>query len=190
MMQPRLQTAIYHATIVTNSFAFVCETRRECSDWAAGLAWPLPLLFAIVPYDVVAFHGHLVLHRTVSHAERPQGPPLLLILGVPISVLSAALFIYATRALLHHSYLRLPLCHIEWLFITPRLHRRCHDPDAALHDLGTIFTVWDRIYGRLIRQDTMPHQPLGVAGELDSFPQQFVPASGEPFRQIRSRSTT
>src|SRR5262249_3332864 len=82
--------------------------------------------------------------------------------------------------------LRLPFHRLEWLFITPRLHRVHHVPTSSLHNYATIFSFWDRAMGSLRRRDTPAGAVLGVPGEVETFPQSFGKAFREPARQIRA----
>ncbi len=174
-----------------------------------GLPWGVQVAIATVLYDLGATTAHLLLHRyellwrlhKVHHSSRvldwlattrahgleqlARAIPtqaLLFTLGVPASALALALAIYAAFATLGHSNLRIDLSRFEWLFVTPRLHHLHHVPETTHRNFGTIFTVWDRLLGRLVIHDADPGQPLGVPGAIDSYPQSWWRQLAEPFR--------
>jgi hypothetical protein len=53
--------------------------------------------------------------------------------------------------------------------------------------LGTVFSVWDRLLGRLETMTVAPEAELGVPGE-PSYPEGFVEQMVEPFRRLRRSS--
>lgn len=163
---------------------------------------------AVVLYDLGAFASHRLLHRSERlwrlHKVHHSSPLLdwlattrahaaehlfrnlpvqgaLFALGLPTSAVALGLVVYAAFATLGHSNLRLRLGFAEWLFVTPRLHRLHHVPDSSSSNFGTVFSLWDRIGGSLLRRDTGPEVRLGVPGELDSYPQGWWPQLREPF---------
>lgn len=179
-------------------------------------AMPLALVvvLAVVVYDLVEFAVHVALHRSdslwlvhkVHHSSRHldwlattrthmfehmvrnlPGQVALLVLGFPAGVVTAALAVYAAFALAGHSNLGIGLRRLEWLFVTPRIHRRHHVPATTQRNFGTVLSLWDRMLGTLVRVDTAGDEPFGVPGELDTFPQRFAAAAREPLRQRRSR---
>jgi sterol desaturase/sphingolipid hydroxylase (fatty acid hydroxylase superfamily) len=93
--------------------------------------------------------------------------------------------IYAAFGVSNHSNLGMNLGWAEGLFITPRMHRRHHIPTTSQKNFGTILSVWDRMFGKLVRADTKPDERFGVPGEIDSYPQRFWPAVCQPMLQIR-----
>ena len=58
-------------------------------------------------------------------------------------------------------------------------------PETTQNNFGVIFTLWDRLFGTLVRRDTSADERFGVPGEVDTYPQRFVPAFREPAMQIR-----
>jgi hypothetical protein len=54
--------------------------------------------------------------------------------------------------------------------------------------MGTVFTIWDRLSGRLLTRDASPDERTGVPGELDTYPQRFAPAFAQPLREARARA--
>jgi sterol desaturase/sphingolipid hydroxylase (fatty acid hydroxylase superfamily) len=109
---------------------------------------------------------------------------VLFALGFGADTIATAVLVLGGFGVLNHSNLRLPLHRLEWLFITPRLHRVHHVPTTSLNNYATIFSVWDRAAHTLVRRDTPADAVLGVPGEVDTFPQPFLAAFREPARQI------
>ena len=70
--------------------------------------------------------------------------------------------------------------------LTPRppLH---HVPASSQQNFGTVFTMWDRLSGRLLVRDAAPEERTGVPGEVDLYPQQFVTAFRQPLREASGR---
>lgn len=180
-----------------------------------ALPVPLQLLFAVLIFDLIACSVHVAIHRSdtlwafhkVHHSSRQLDvlattrtqPFELLIrnvpaqlalfaLGVPGNLVGVTVLVFGAFGAFNHSNLRLPLRHAEWLFITPRLHRVHHVPATCQYNFATIFTIWDRPWGRLLRTDADPDADLGVPGEIESFPQRFAPAFREPVRHLLEKA--
>jgi sterol desaturase/sphingolipid hydroxylase (fatty acid hydroxylase superfamily) len=53
---------------------------------------------------------------------------------------------------------------LEYLLVTPRYHQIHHSSDAKLHDgnYGTLFTIWDRLFGTYIDPDTTKVKKFGT----------------------------
>jgi sterol desaturase/sphingolipid hydroxylase (fatty acid hydroxylase superfamily) len=174
-----------------------------------ALSWAGQVVIATLLYDLGAFAAHRLLHRydllwrlhKVHHSSRVldwlattrahglehlvRGIPVqaaLFTLGVPVSALATALAIYAAFATLGHSNLRIGLARVEWLFVTPRLHHLHHVPETTHRNFGTIFTLWDRLFGRLTIREADPGECLGVPGEIDGYPQTWWRQLAQPFR--------
>jgi len=105
---------------------------------------------------------------------------VLFAFGFPAETVATAVLVIAGFGVLNHSNLRLPLRRIEWLFITPRLHRMHHVPSTSLNNYATVFSFWDRTTGALVRGATPASSVLGVPGEVDTYPQAFTIAFREP----------
>src|SRR5262245_28511808 len=175
----------------------------------AALPAPLAVALATLLYDLGAYATHLLLHRidwlwrfhavhhssrtldwlatfrahAVEHALRHLASPVaLLLLGFPVGVVAAASAIYAAWAALNHANLRLELRWLEPVFVTPRLHRLHHVPGTSGANLGTIFSLWDRMRGSLVADPDAAQRPLGVPGEIDTYPQSWLEQLVEPFR--------
>jgi sterol desaturase/sphingolipid hydroxylase (fatty acid hydroxylase superfamily) len=181
------------------------------SSVTQGLPVPVQLVLALLVFDLIACSVHVAIHRSdtlwafhkVHHSSRQLDvlattrtqPFELLIRNVPAqlalfalgfsgSLVGVAVLVFAAFGALNHSNLRLPLRHAEWLFITPRLHRTHHVPETCQHNFATIFTIWDRLGGSLLRTDARPDAALGVPGEVESFPQRFSRAFRRPMLEL------
>ena len=172
----------------------------------------IKLAVAVVAYDLVAFSVHVAVHHSdtlwkvhkVHHYPRAldglattrthmmelllRNIPAQLVLSRSVQIsrlVATTVLIYALFALLGHSNLNPPTRRLEWLFITPRLHRLHHIPATTQHNFGTIFSVWDRSFGLLSRRDASVDEPTGVPGEITTYPQRFVAELRAPFREMR-----
>ena len=181
------------------------------STVVGSLPSPVALIVAVVVFDGVFFAVHVGLHRSdtlwnfhkVHHSSRHldflattrthafehllRNVPAQLVLfafGFAPETIATSILVLGGFGVLNHSNLRLPLARVEGLFITPRLHRVHHVPVTSLNNYATIFTFWDRAFGSLRQVDTPTGAILGVPGEVDTYPQSFVPAFREPVRQL------
>lgn len=179
-----------------------------------GLPAALRFLLALAVYDLVAFAVHVGIHRSdtlwsvhkVHHSSlrldwlattrthvfehlvrNLPAQAVLFALGVPGAVIAGVAVVYAVFALLGHSNLALDLRRLEPVFVTPRLHRRHHVLATTQRNFGTVFSVWDRLFGLLVAVDTDPSEPFGVPGEREEYPQRFIDAFRAPLRELRAR---
>jgi sterol desaturase/sphingolipid hydroxylase (fatty acid hydroxylase superfamily) len=129
---------------------------------------------------LATFRSHLV----EQLLRRALAPVLLVLIGFPLSVIAIAGGVFTAWAIWNHANLRPAPRWLEWVFITPRLHRLHHQPATTERNLGTIFTFWDRLRGTLV--DGRASEELGVPGEVTSYPQGFLPLLREPFRRLRA----
>ncbi len=176
---------------------------------SAGLPlWSLVAL-AVVLYDFLTFASHVMLHRvgwlwrvhkvhhsspvldwlatTRAHVSEHlfRGIPTQIVLfaiGLPTEAVALGVAIYAAFATLNHSNLSLDLRYVERVFITPRLHRLHHVPETTDKNFAAVFSFWDRMAGSLVLKDTGPEEPLGVPGEVGTYPQSWWRQLCEPFR--------
>lgn len=53
---------------------------------------------------------------------------------------------------------------VEWIFVTPRVHRLHHSSHGRkMKNIGTVFTVWDRLFGTYLDPDQVTnHYELGI----------------------------
>lgn len=178
------------------------------------LATPFPVLVALatVLYDLGAYLSHVLLHRfealwklhKVHHSSRTldwlatfrahvlehalrhlASPVFLILLGFPLKAVVIAGAVYTAWAAFGHANVRLNLRILEDVCITPRLHRLHHVPDTSEHNLGTIFSLWDRLRGTLLTDVSARQEPLGVPGEVETYPQSWLPQLMEPWRRVR-----
>lgn len=63
-----------------------------------------------------------------------------------------------------HTNVRVNIGPLKWIIITPEYHRVHHSAtDASRKNLGTTFSIWDRIFGTYVDPKTMPESfPLGL----------------------------
>lgn len=181
----------------------------------ADAPFALTVGVALILYDLGAYGLHALLHRIdtlwefhkVHHSSRTLdwlatfrahllehalrnlvSPVLLILLGFPLTAVALASALYGTWAALNHANVQLPLRFLEPLFITPRLHRLHHVSTMGGRNLGTIFSVWDRLYGTLETSPTAPLQPLGVPGAVETYPQTWPRQFIKPFtRRVASQ---
>ena len=172
------------------------------------------LLIAIVTFDLLSFLVHRQLHRSdrlwefhkVHHSTLQLDgfattrthmfenlirfvPPqaVLFAIGMPVEVVAPTVAIAAIYGVSNHSNLGIGLRPIEALLVTPRLHRRHHVPATTQNNFGAIFTIWDRLFGTLVRAETAPDERYGVPGEIDTFPQRFPAAFRRPMSESLRR---
>ncbi len=182
---------------------------------SANLSLWVLVPLAVALYDLLTFISHRVLHRVgwlwgvhkVHHSSRVldwlattrahasehlfRGLPAQLVLfaiGFPVEAVALGISVYAAFATLNHSSLRLDLRFLEGVFVTPRLHRLHHVPETTDRNFAAVFSFWDRIAGTLVVKDTAPDEPLGVPGEVDSYPQVWWRQLVEPLRTSRRRA--
>jgi sterol desaturase/sphingolipid hydroxylase (fatty acid hydroxylase superfamily) len=168
------------------------------------------LLVALVVFDFASFALHVGLHRSnalwnvhkVHHSTLHldgfattrahmfenfvrfvPAQAVLFIIGIPTGLVTPAVAIAAAYGISNHSNLGTNLRWVEAILVTPRLHRRHHIPATTDHNFGAVFTVWDRMFGTLLRRDTAPVERFGVPGEIDTYPQHFAAAVREPLTQ-------
>ena len=177
-----------------------------------SLPFAARLLLGLVLFDFISFAIHVGMHRsdrlwnvhkvhhstlsldgfatTRSHMIENMlrfvpGQAVLFLIGMPVTVVTATVGVAAIYGVSNHSNLGVDVAWLERVLVTPRLHRRHHVPSTTQNNFGAIFTVWDRLFGTLLRADTAPEERFGVPGEVDSYPQRFLPAFRRPL--IRSR---
>src|SRR5437660_542332 len=181
-------------------------------DVVAGAPFLLKLLLGVIVFDFVSFLVHRALHRydrlwsihkvhhstleldgfasTRTHMVENMlrfvpSQAMLFLVGMPVSVVAASVAIAAIYGVSNHSNLGVNLRWIEPVLVTPRLHRRHHVPSTTQHNYGGIFTVWDRLFGSLVRVDTTDDERFGVPGEIDTYPQRFADAFRQPLEDMR-----
>jgi sterol desaturase/sphingolipid hydroxylase (fatty acid hydroxylase superfamily) len=170
------------------------------------------LLLALVVFDFASFVLHVGLHRSnplwsvhkVHHSTLQldgfattrahmfenfvrfvPAQAVLFVVGVPAGLVTPTVAIAAAYGISNHSNLRTDLRWAEAVLVTPRLHRRHHIPATTQHNFGTVFTIWDRMFGTLLRHDAAPNERFGVPGEIDTYPQHFSSAVRQPLVDTR-----
>ncbi len=184
-----------------------------CVPWPA-LPFAAQVALALVALDLGNYLVHWGLHRSdllwqfhqahhssrqldwlatfrshvVEQALRRVLAPLLLIgLGVPVPAVTVAAGIFLAWATLNHANLRLPLGALEWLLVTPRLHRVHHVPATTERNLGTLFTCWDRLRGTLVLADPPSEVAFGLPRETETYPQDWGRQLVEPWTRVARR---
>ena len=172
------------------------------------------LVLAVVVYDLIAFAVHVGIHRSdalwsvhkVHHStlqldwlattrthllehllRNVPAQAALFALGMPAQTVATSTLIYAAFALHGHSNLRIGGRWLELVFVTPRLHRLHHIPATTQNNFGTVFTLWDRLFSRLVVRDAAPEEHTGVPDEIDEYPQRFLLAFRQPIKEGRAR---
>ena len=116
------------------------------------------------------------------------GQAVLFLIGMSAAVVAPVVAIAAIYGVSNHSNLGMNLRWVEALLVTPRLHRRHHVP---VHDADTTSArsspSGTDCFGTLVRTDTTPDERYGVPGEIDTYPQRFLPAFRNPILQLRQQ---
>lgn len=172
-----------------------------------GLPLGVEIALALVMIDLGNYLAHWLMHRygplwhihAVHHSSpaldwlamfrshvleqvlrRLAAPALLILFGVPAPAVAIASAVFIAWGVLNHANLSLNLRFLEPMFITPRLHHLHHVAASSEHNLGTLFSVWDRLLGRLATHD-VPRDTLLGNGHA-GYPQTFGRLLVEPFR--------
>jgi sterol desaturase/sphingolipid hydroxylase (fatty acid hydroxylase superfamily) len=197
-------------TLVRAGSAWVAA--RLDLGWTA-MPWVVQVLVALVLIDLGNYAAHRALHRVnvlwrvhaVHHSigeldwmatfrshvleqmlRRVMAPVGLVAVGMPIEATIAASGIFLVWAMTNHANIRLPLAWAEMLVVTPRLHRLHHIPATTEHNFGTVFSVWDRLAGRLVVRDFAPDTALGLPRARTTYPESWLAQLRAPFdRTVR-----
>jgi len=169
------------------------------------------VLIAVVFLDIGNYLAHMLLHRydvlwefhKAHHSSRKLdwlatfrshiveqllrrifAPVLLIIFGLTPEVVAVASGLFIAWGIFNHSNLAIRLPWLEWLFITPALHRAHHVSASADQNLGTVFSLWDRVRGTLVQGEVYPDTVMGIPGEVETYPQSWGPQFIQPFQMI------
>jgi sterol desaturase/sphingolipid hydroxylase (fatty acid hydroxylase superfamily) len=180
-------------------------------DAVRSLPLAAKLLLGLVVFDFISFLVHRGLHRSnvlwnvhkVHHSTLNldgfattrthmfenllrfvPGQAVLFLIGMPVSVVAPTVAIAAIYGVSNHSNLGINLRWAEAVLVTPRLHRRHHVPATTQNNFGAVFSIWDRIFGTLVRRETTDDERYGVPGEVDTYPQTFRAAFRQPLTEI------
>jgi sterol desaturase/sphingolipid hydroxylase (fatty acid hydroxylase superfamily) len=161
-------------------------------------SWVLVIL-ALLALDVGNYLTHYCLHRfdvlwqfhKIHHSSRELdwlatfrshigeqilrrllAPVLLILFGFPLNTVVIAGALFIAWSILNHANIHLNMQVLEAVFITPRLHRIHHLSNAPTRNLGTLFTLWDKLRGSLDLTTYGQECELGN-GEPD-YPQNWV----------------
>jgi sterol desaturase/sphingolipid hydroxylase (fatty acid hydroxylase superfamily) len=135
---------------------------------------------------LAAFRMH-PLELTIRHA---LSPVLLLLLGFPVAHVGAASILAGGWAALVHGNLHVRWDALEWLLITPRVHHLHHAPATSDRNFGAIFSVWDRVAGRLSCETAARDALLGVPGEIGARPHGWWVQLRAPFERGAAGAVT
>ena len=133
---------------------------------------------------LATFRSHLV-EQTI---RRLVAPLLLVLAGFPLDAIALAAALFLAWAILNHSNLRLPLRLLEPILVTPRLHRLHHLPRTTERNLGTVFTLWDRLRGTLVVAEPAADAALGIPGDAGTYPQGWGRQLVQPMAAIITAS--
>jgi len=183
--------------------------RGDLASVGDGVSLWLAVPFTLLVFDFGAFVSHVLLHRiealwpfhkvhhsslkldwlagfrahVVEHALRHLLSPVLLILiGFPLPAVGIAAVISGIWAGLAHANLRLRWPRLRLLFMAPELHRLHHGAASSDRNFGAVFSIWDRLFGSFLSDRDVATEPLGVPGEIDSYPQTWGAQFVEPWR--------
>jgi sterol desaturase/sphingolipid hydroxylase (fatty acid hydroxylase superfamily) len=186
--------------------------RRESPEWTQALAGQIAMVpIALFLMDGGNYAAHWAMHRldvlwlfhkahhssrlldavasfrahAVDQVFRAAATTACLILaGVPVTSMAAASALWVAWSMFTHANVSIDLRWMEPVLVTPRLHRIHHVPATSCHNLGTVFTLWDRLRETLLLHDTAADTPIGVPGELDTYPESFLAQAAAPFREM------
>jgi sterol desaturase/sphingolipid hydroxylase (fatty acid hydroxylase superfamily) len=129
---------------------------------------------------LAAFRSHIV----EQLLRRILAPFLLIIFGFAPEVVAVAGGLFIAWGIFNHANLAVHLPWLEFLFITPALHRAHHVSASVDQNLGTVFSIWDRLRGTLVKGEVYPDTVMGIPGETDSYPQSWGRQFVQPFQII------
>jgi ornithine lipid hydroxylase len=175
--------------------------------------WPvavqLPLALLVYELGSYAFH-HLSHHsplwrlHSVHHSVRrlyglnsirshpidflfavatTSGP--LLLLGIDERLFAQVTVLGTVNMWLQHANADLETGWLDWVFVTPNIHRWHHSPrlEEQQRNLGAILIVWDVVFGtRLAPADRAPPVEVGP-GHAGPYPDTFLAQLAAPFRR-------
>ena len=172
---------------------------------------------ALVALDLGNYVSHLLLHRVdalwelhkVHHSSRTLdwlatfrshffeqtlrrlvAPLVIIAAGFPVDAVIAASGILLVFAMSNHSNLRIDLRWVEPIFVTPRLHRLHHMPATTDRNLGTVFTIWDRLRQSLVVREADALCVFGVPGAVTTYPQGWGRQFIAPLRRVLTYPVT
>jgi sterol desaturase/sphingolipid hydroxylase (fatty acid hydroxylase superfamily) len=130
---------------------------------------------------LATFRSHII----EQILRRLLAPIAVILIGFPLEAVIIAGAIYLGWAIFNHANIKLNLKYLETVFITPRLHRIHHRSDGPANNIGTVFTIWDKLGGTLELTEIGEEYPLGN-GESD-YPQSWLLQLYEPIRRVLVR---
>lgn len=170
-------------TAATGSLVHVV-TPEVVRDRFHSAPWIARVLLLLVLTDLANYWVHRAMHRVpalwrlhrVHHSSErldwlatARGHPLDLALSLTVialpsyalgattegAVLITFLFLYP---FLLHTDAKLPVPAVDHVVVTPRFHHWHHSADPIAHgrNLGSVFSVWDRLFGTALTVDHLP----------------------------------
>jgi sterol desaturase/sphingolipid hydroxylase (fatty acid hydroxylase superfamily) len=176
---------------------------------AINLPLAISVMLALIVIDFGNYIAHYLLHRSkilwqfhkvhhsINHLDwlatfrshiieqtlrRLIAPALLIIIGFSLESVLIAGGIFTFWGIFNHANLRINLAFLEPVFITPRLHRLHHAGNTSVKNLGTIFTLWDRLRGNLLIKELPANCKFGN-GEAN-YPQGLFAQFFKPLSDI------
>jgi sterol desaturase/sphingolipid hydroxylase (fatty acid hydroxylase superfamily) len=106
--------------------------------------------------------------------------------GIPFVVMILRDIIWLPLATLHHAAIRIPAQLdrvLRKFFVTPSMHRLHHSPDPAYTNCnyGSVFSLWDRLYGSYRDPEHAPQQGYGLSSLATSKWHSFWGLLATPF---------
>ena len=175
-------------------------------DRAAWLPLPVAFVLAFLLADLLRYWSHRLRHRSallwrfhaVHHAQERLNPltehrvhPVDLLvhyavfglafalLDVPWGAVALVSVVAMVHTRLYHASLRTDYGPLRHVLVTPQSHRIHHSADPAHHDtnFGTIFSIWDRLFGTA-HPDVTGYPPAGAGDPT------FPTAAGRSARHL------
>ena len=191
---------IFSASAVLGSVGVPRLSAFELPGWVSAA-------IALVSLDLGNYAAHSLMHRydalweihKIHHSSRALdwlatfrshifeqilrqllAPIILILVGVPLEAVVLGSSVFYAWAMFIHSNLGLNLGAIEPVLVTPRLHRLHHDSNNTNKNFGTVFTLWDRLLGKLDVRESSTDVIFGVPGEVETYPQGWWPQLVQP----------
>lgn len=182
------------------------------SLWPTGWPWPLQLALALIIAELPYYWLHRLMHTVPwmwrLHAVHHSAPrmywlnagrfhpldaglifftqlPLLMLLGVPSTILSLFLVVGAIHGMFQHANLDLRLGPLNHVFAMAELHRWHHarTGPGALANYGGNLICWDQIFGtRYDPGHDIAPDGIGFEGD-ERYPADYIGQLAAPFRR-------
>lgn len=106
--------------------------------------------------------------------------PLLILMGFDFTVLPLQALLQNIHNIFVHTNVKLDFGPLNYIFISPYLHRIHHAAEAKYHhkNYGVYLSIWDQMFGTFINEKNLEFK-LGVEGHTR---QKFIPTLMNPFK--------